>query len=64
MIEQIFGPWRQFLVPLVQVSAVVAEAPRASWAIADGPYSSTPYVAMRTSPRVSFTIFTLVYVKY
>lgn len=60
MIEQIFGPRRQLLVSLVQVSAVVTETSRASRAIAYSPDSRTPDIAMCTSPCVSFARFTSV----
>jgi hypothetical protein len=56
VVEEVFRPRREFLVPLVQVAAVVAEGAWPSWAITNSPHSCAPYIAVCASPCLSLAV--------
>lgn len=56
VIEQILRPWRELFVSLVKVTTIVAERPRPTWSVSNGPDCSSPYPAVCTPPGLSLPI--------
>jgi hypothetical protein len=53
--EEVFRPWWELFVPLVEVTAIVTESARAARAITNSPDGSAPDVAVRAAPSMPFS---------